>query len=247
MRYVTAQRVRSTDGEVGINGFLYSFDADESTTREFDELVADPPGTADVELVAVEPGGNYVASYLDVLVEDDVTRRSLRTVFDDFATELPESMTLSKPERREQSRENDALRLRFNWSTRIPGMPTQEFDALAGRIFELLAQFEAPQPEPPDDPLEIRAEKQPEKLVLTLEPASAKRIRKVSGSDEITESITIDRDTLSAFEHLHGTFLPHAVDLLLPPQLDTVALGGVRIVDARTDRTLWQSADTTTR
>lgn len=64
------------------------------------------------------------------------------------------------------------------------------------------------------------------------------------GVNEITRSITIGQDELRVFEQHHGTFLPHAVDLLLPPHLDTVALGGVRIVDERTGRTLWQSADT---
>lgn len=243
MKYLTAQRVRSTDGDVGINGFLYTFDSADSANREFDDLVAHPPGTADVERIAVEPGGNYVASYVDVLVEDDVTSDSLPSDLEEFADELPDAITSSPPERRERPWEGDAVRLRFNWSTRIPGTPTREFKALARRVLELLTIHEDPEDRAPDEPLEIRAEKRPGELVLTLEEASARRLRHATGTDEITESITIDSGTLRNFEQLHGTFLPHAVDLVLPPQLDTVTLGGVRIVDERTGRTLWRSAD----
>jgi len=247
MRYVTAQRVRSTDGEVGINGFLYSLDPGVDPNREFDNLVAHPPGTADVELIAVEPGGNYVASYLDVLVEVDVTTDSLASDFEEFASELPDSLTPSHHERRGRSWESDEVRVRFNWSTRIPGPPTREFEALAERISELLVRWEEPGHRTSDQPLEIRAEKRPDELVLTLEQTSARRLRRATGTDEMIGSITIDYNKLRAFEQLHGTFLPHAVDLLLPAQLDTVAHGGVRIVDVHTGRILWQSADTASR
>lgn len=242
MIYLTAQRVRSNGGEVGVNTFVYGLEDELSFDREFDELVEHPPSMAQLESVEVEPGGNYVESYLDIFVADQSDVPRIVEALDEFSESLPDSLSTRQPVRREEYWETEDVRARFNWSTRIPGTPPKELKLLLTRGLDLLEQFKGGGTNPASEPLTIYAEKESDKLVLTLHSRAKERVEQTSGLEEIAGSVEIDSDTLEAFEKLHGRFLPHAADLLLPPELNVVDLGGVRIVDSSSRRVLWQSA-----
>lgn len=76
--FATAQRVSA--GRVGgINSFLYWHGRDIARSNPV-ELLDAPPGDLQVRLLEVDPGGNPVRSFLDVVVPDQSTRAHLETV-----------------------------------------------------------------------------------------------------------------------------------------------------------------------
>lgn len=80
---ITAQRVvRGTDE--GINAFVYwhgrDIEADDPLA-----LLDREEGTLQVRLIEVEPGGNRVRSYLDVVVPDQASLQQVDTILDSFA------------------------------------------------------------------------------------------------------------------------------------------------------------------
>lgn len=79
---ITAQRVvRGTDE--GINAFVYWHGRDIETDDPAAQLDRDD-GTLQVRLIEVEPGGNRVRSYVDVVVPDQATVPQIDAVLDSF-------------------------------------------------------------------------------------------------------------------------------------------------------------------
>jgi hypothetical protein len=68
--YATAQRVRSTGGKEGLNGFLHMHGPGFPWPPDPWNLPETRPGEQVSEDVDVPPGGNNVRSYLDVIAPD---------------------------------------------------------------------------------------------------------------------------------------------------------------------------------
>lgn len=246
MIYVTAQRVRSHDGDVGINGFLYETDAGELSEVEFDELIERSLGPPDCQSVSVEPGGNAVESFVDIVVagiDDDLDVDTVSSRLDNWTDELGNDDYRSPPPRQEAFHDTERLRARFNWNSRIPHEPADELRRLNGRAVGLLARLQEPgSSSRSDDPLEITAARADGELTLSLTERSVQKLEDELDRPLGTSSVSIDSETLEAFERLHGKFLPHAADLLIPVDVDRIdELAGVRVVDERNDQVLWRS------
>ena len=77
---LTAQRV--TDGQrQGVNAFLYWHGRDILADDPFALLDADP-GTLQLRMVELDPGGNRVRSYLDLVIADQATRAQVEVALD---------------------------------------------------------------------------------------------------------------------------------------------------------------------
>lgn len=64
--YITAQRVVTTEGEEGINTYLYLHGLGEWTSP----LPEENPGVLERRLITIEPGQNQVAAFLDLVFLD---------------------------------------------------------------------------------------------------------------------------------------------------------------------------------
>jgi len=76
---LTAQRVRSADGRVGVNAFRFRHGSHAARVDWADlkpekaEEIFGLPASLDAELVEIAPGGNEVLAFVDVAGPDDVT------------------------------------------------------------------------------------------------------------------------------------------------------------------------------
>lgn len=77
---LTAQRVTSGEKQ-GVNAFLYWHGRDILADDPFLLLDADP-GTLQLRMVELDPGGNRVRSYLDVVIPDQATRAQVEAALD---------------------------------------------------------------------------------------------------------------------------------------------------------------------
>jgi hypothetical protein len=240
--YVTAQRVRSAGGSVGINAFLYLHGAGGIPECDIDELVARPPGSRQHQLVTLQPGGNTVDSYLDVIAPDEVDEDSIREFLLRCADRLPEFSKPAQPVRRNEMWSEDDFVARFNWSSRVPGRASDELIRLGTRILAIISDFRRTDSLPEQEPLQVRVSRQDTSLEFTLSPESLARLSDNLDEGWSADRITIDFDTLAAFEQIHGPFWPHAVEALVPLEPEVLErMGGVRVVDAETGQPLWKS------
>lgn len=77
---LTAQRVASGEKQ-GVNAFLYWHGRDILADDPFTLLDADP-GTLQLRMVELDPGGNRVRSYLDLVIADQATRSQVEAALD---------------------------------------------------------------------------------------------------------------------------------------------------------------------
>lgn len=242
--YVTAQRVRSAHGEVGINAFLYLHGTDGIPDGDVEDLVAKPPGSRQHQLVSVRPGGNAVDSYLDVVTPDDVSEDELRAFLQDCAGALPEQPKPAHPVRRDRTWNSDDGNVvaRFNWSSRIPRTAGDELSRLAERVLSVIEDFRASDRGRTQAPLEIYAAQHEDHTALVLSPESIERLEGEVGQQHFSDRVTIDHDTLVVFQQIHGRFWPHAAELLISVEPDVLErMGGVCVIDRDSKRVLWKS------
>jgi hypothetical protein len=95
--YATAHRVRSPQGVEGVNAFLHKHGPDFSWPSEPWRLPEENPGRIVIQKVAIEPGGNNVRSYLDVIAPDDVEASDIEAVFAGLSLELMADEVPSSP------------------------------------------------------------------------------------------------------------------------------------------------------
>jgi hypothetical protein len=128
MKLLSAQRVRSSDGVVGINAFRYRAEVLDEPHIDFDAL--DGRAVLEHESLALPPGGNQVLSYLDVMTRDDLDPSRMAA----WIIEVCGSTELGPPPF-EQKRSGD--RLRFNVVLGLVPTWREELSDLAGRLLLL--------------------------------------------------------------------------------------------------------------
>ena len=85
--YLTAQHVRSLDGREGINAFHYLHGPHLWQGLPPQGIPDQNPGTLTAQAIVVEPPGNRVRSYLDVVAPDETAWSEIRTGFITFVSE----------------------------------------------------------------------------------------------------------------------------------------------------------------
>jgi hypothetical protein len=90
--YLTAQKVESPNGIIGINSFYHSHKGiplpKTLSTREIISVAESNTGTLIKDKCDVKPGGNKVKSYLDVVALDSIDEKSLVSALTKFQNEL---------------------------------------------------------------------------------------------------------------------------------------------------------------
>jgi hypothetical protein len=134
--YLTAQRVQAVRGPPRgvINAFLYrppaAGDAVDWENPDFDELTRSP-GTLVRQSTPLQPGGNRVLSFLDVLAPDAVTEQELTDALLRIAETLP-------PAAGHWRGRSDRVSTRF-FAPHSNGHPRDEFTELLNTLLRLFA------------------------------------------------------------------------------------------------------------
>lgn len=229
--YLTSQHVENPDGEDGLNAFLY-LHAD----QEFPEAVwANPdvvmiaeeaPGRLVKHVIEVQPGGNSVISYLDVVARNGTPYHRLESTLMHVRRQL-----LRDPTQAVWS--GQPIGVRFSLCRGLVGRESEEFSGLMRAALGVL-HASGDMVLPSGTPLTLRLAVDDEKAVFTLDEESSQRVfRQPECVAPQQTSISVKHDTQLAFEGMYGDLVPHIVTTLtnLPP--DRVAeLGGARIVRA---------------
>lgn len=232
--YLTAHRLRSPDDRTGINAFLY-WHGDRTIEWELDpkrhaEGGLGEPARSHLE---VEPGGNFVDSYLDVITTDDKVVDEIEASSGEVMDELSESKEASRITRR-----LDDLSIRFYSSSRIPSTVLREFATLRQVALSLLEveRREA-------DPLIIFRQRGDGESKYCLAEATVERLEAFTGEEYLTRCISVSDPMADDFRTLHQTSIVEDIALGLAnlPLFEIERLGGVIVLDRRSGRVIWSS------
>lgn len=90
--YITAQKVESQNGIIGINSFYHSHKGiplpKTLSTRDVISVAESNTGTLIKDKCDVKPGGNKVKSYLDIVALDSIDEKKLIHVLNQFQDKI---------------------------------------------------------------------------------------------------------------------------------------------------------------
>ena len=90
--YLTAQKVESPNGIIGINSFYHSHKGiplpKKLSTHEIISVAENNTGTLVKDRCDVKPGGNRVKCYLDIIASDSIDEKSLLSALTKFQHNL---------------------------------------------------------------------------------------------------------------------------------------------------------------
>ena len=138
--YLTAQRVtKDSDGDTGINAFLHRHDTKlkvDSTwgVSDLSKIANHNPGALVSKKTVIQPGGNRVLSYLDIVCEDSESFAELKNALSKYRQKIS---TESFPIFENTGR----IAVLFWTSQRLHGMEIREFQSLANAALSLLESF----------------------------------------------------------------------------------------------------------
>ena len=95
--YATAHRVQGPHGQEGINSFLHLHGVAFPWPEEPWRLPETEPGTDYAEHIMVQPGGNDVRSYLDILAPDTCLLEEIESALTGLWLELVADTAVSSP------------------------------------------------------------------------------------------------------------------------------------------------------
>ena len=222
--YATAQRVRSPERTTGINIFVYdhgdqpvprrggSFDVQRVTTEEPGQLVA--------EQREIDPGGNEVLSYIDVVASDGTDLAMIQNALDGLEGKLPARLP--------SLHENAQVSVFFGGSLGLSAAMRDEFGELRARLMAVLSQIAVPTPKA----IEILVEEGADTITYGLTPTSVAAISAVRPDIRTTPSISVRKSADSDFLTLQGD-LRRQLALLLTrlEEIELIRVGGVRFID----------------
>lgn len=234
--YLTAQRLRTLDGNIGINVLLCQHGSMNIPGMSWDEpsveLVAERfPGTVVAQRLDVPPRGNHVLSYLDIVARDSVPvesiLRALGSAERDLAGKCPPFLYRL-----------EGVGIRFALEPGMEGVESEEFNALRERCADML---ESPRPTAKDhpEPLTINVTFDADAVRYALDAASIARVLRRGPASRPPRGVIVDDQTRDDFERVHGDVIPHIILALTSLKLeDVLELGGVRLRDASAGVTL---------
>ncbi len=212
---ITAQWVQASDGSNGRNSFI--FKTKESNlppdSKTFNE-VAESPGTLISEIIQISPGGNLVASYLDVICQDDLAPETFNYNLDSFKSMSAMPFFV----------QNGSLAIGFSFSGRVED-PLEEYKSLASVVKKIYIERPALIPVKPYKVIanitEFAGDKQ---YALELDADSKKRV----ASNNPLPSIIVRQEVMEAFKSTYGNAaIPELVAALTGiPQQKLASAGG---------------------
>jgi hypothetical protein len=218
MIYATAHILHSRHfgARQGINAFLHQDSAEvpgKTEAMDLLERASNAPGKIVACAIDLPPGGNEVDAYLDLL----------------YSNEIPLSEALKQTrERIEQTTANHLVehiesRLFFTFHTTTRVGRETAFTRISAA---LLSAEQSPKP----PPIQILAERAADLWIFRLDTASQDRLKKIHGADWTAMPLRVHIDVAEDFSALHGSLLPHVVEVLtqLAPRL-LQGLGGVLV------------------
>lgn len=223
MKCLTAQRVKSRAGEVGINRYRYSIpDSLRDAPEVWSALERDPGVLEAFEYAVKPPGNNAVISYLDVIAPDAMTPEQLTASLGRLDGYIAMS---ALPIRK---RIDDAIQVQFGAILALEGEPARrEFHELARAALRLVPRTTAMQ-----EPLILQASIEPDGVVYRLDEDSRQRLGVPATSVRMSSD---NQDDLGGF----GNVLPQIALLLSRLTADELAAaGGARIIDASSRQVL---------
>lgn len=237
MIYATAQRVIASDGRTGINAYLY---------QSASALPHGESGVVDAELAleergdlvayeqALRSGGNQVQSYVDFLLPSAEAK-----IFEELTSGTLEALSKGPPPIAFETARGALL---FDIDVGFAARrlrPQQELLELAGAARKLLGRG-GPPAWSEVEKLVVRVERGEHETRYKLDRKSEQRVVHALAHPATLAPITLQHETRSQLEHLHGSFFPHVAALLT--QLDDeqlLRLGGVVFIDSD-GKTLWE-------
>ncbi|MHB8876959.1 MAG: hypothetical protein ACYC8T_24955 [Myxococcaceae bacterium] len=248
--YLTAQRVRASDGREGVNVIGYSHRG--ATYADIDwrnpdvvHISEEQPGRLMFTVFALDTKGNSVRSFLDVAVSDEVPARTVAA--------LLEAAALSW---QAESSQSSAVWARGPMSLRLyvaPSLNTSsaaEFRALKDKLLLAVANVVTSDRKAPSfavrppHPVRLLRRRGAVSDRFLLDRASREALGRVLGAGvTIPASVNVTLENKAAFQQFVGSDLLTEIVLTFThctlEQLD--ALGGAIVADEATGEELWRS------
>ena len=231
--YITAQKLRSKDGQIGRNSFLYEHS--EADGRLFEDRNPDVVDIAERHLgrlaaqsYDLPPGGNRVLSYLDVAAVDGTNLKNIEAALKAVASQI--TVGLSPIEL-----SLNGVSVRFCWGQCMgPSGVTvvrDEFDGLCKKVLEIF-HTERSATNLTLHPLTVHVSFDENGYGFRMAPNSIKRIREAHRDEEWTPApINVGYDIMLDFQAIHGDLIPHLVSALVDLRLEEViSMGGVSLL-----------------
>ena len=225
--YLTAQRLTTLSGEMGINVLLHRHGGRDIPGMSWEkpdvEFVAEKvPGTVVAQNLEIPPGKNHVMSYLDVVASDSVEAPHISDVLD-------QAERLLEHQAPPLVRCLEGVGVRFSLEPGLEGYEDEEFKALKHASLQLLRS-------PIDQswqacrPLTINVRVSDQEVRFALDSESTTRVLERHPTALPPKSITIEHEMRRDFERAHGDVIPHMILALTGLRLeDVIELGGVRL------------------
>jgi len=227
--YLTAHRIISREGKVGINAFLHKHSDIEVPNISWEEpdidLIADLfPGSLVAESIDIAPGNNQVLSYLDVVTADstEITKvvNALEKIESEVETQKPPLVEMV-----------EGVGIRFALQFGRYDIKLQEYRELKNRSLNLLKN-PVPPPWQTGLPLIVDVSINDQGLAFSLDADSTKRVRDKHGGAWASSRVIVGYETKHEFERIHGDVIRHIIPVLTGLSLEQVAaMGGVRLRD----------------
>lgn len=231
--YLTAHRVRRVGvnkTNVGIDAFLYEHEEEElpddlrQDQRIVDQIVNLNPGKLIAESVDIEPGGNSVLSFVDIVGSESLDQRRIQDFLDQLEREVTDVHS-------HITRSAQDIAVRFGITYELQGHELGEFKALTKRAMRLFVSREPPRWRSEQPWIEIHHDVSDHQETFSLTQKTAEKLRQMHGGNWVSSRVSIDRHTKLNFEYIHGDLMQHVVPILTALTLEQVAAQGGLILE----------------
>lgn len=224
--YLTAQRVRSPRGVIGINSARFTHGSDEVRIDwdrpDMRSIALNHPGQRVTEHVEVAPGFNSVECFLDVAAKDGTDQASIVGALDEVQRRIGSSIHISVLTGAKVASQFSII---LGAAVLAPGW----FRNLRDSVLAILEQGTSPWEKL--TPVTVIVEEDSKGFHYALASEDQQRVRMAASPNTIAATVNIPFEVAQSFREIHGELYPHAsewVTGLTREQL--LALGGVRFV-----------------
>jgi|GEM_PF-1807870 len=236
--YATAHRVKSRQGQVGINAFLHKHGEGDSAGIDWDKIdmryvTEQATGGLVSEHTEIAPGGNQVLSYLDVVCPDEMQVEQIEEAVVHAKAALTTSL-------RPLERSFGRIVVRFGAAFGLREAEGVEYDALANEVLNIIRRGVAPV-WLGKAPLHVVVTRSEDGFAFGLAEDDKQRALAAREVSLPYGVVRIDYDTYDDFERLYGDLMMHILPTVTGLTLDQLrSEGGVAVIQADTGRMIWE-------